>query len=155
MQAAPPAPDETEQTMADTQANMTAVRRIFEEGINKGDTAVVAELIDDRYVNHDMPAPAPGPEGFNQVIAMFKGAFPDLDITLDDVIGDGDKVCTRGHFTGTHSGEFMGVPATGKQVETGYIDVWRFEGGRAVENWVKIDMLGVMIQLGVVPPPPA
>jgi steroid delta-isomerase-like uncharacterized protein len=112
-------------------------------------------LIGTTYVNHSMPAPVPGPEGFRMVISMFRAAFPDLHITLEDVIGEGDKVATRGYFTGTHQGEFNGIPATGKQVKVSYIDLWRVENGKAVENWVQMDMIGLMQQLGVIPAPEA
>jgi predicted ester cyclase len=88
------------------------------------------------------------------MIGMFTDAFPDMRITVEEVIGEGEKVATRGTWSGTHKGSFMGVAATGKSVKIGYIDMWRFENGRAVENWVQMDMLGLMQQLGVVPPPP-
>jgi predicted ester cyclase len=100
-----------------------------------------------------MPAPAPGPAGFKQVIGMFHTAFPDLHITIEDEFGAGDKVGTRGSMTGTHQGEFMGIPATNKSVKVSYIDLWRVENGKFVENWVQLDMLGLMQQLGVVPAP--
>ena len=82
---------------------------------------------------------------------MFLEAFPDMRITLDDVIGEGEKVATRGHWVGTHKGAFMGVPATGKAVNVKFMDMWRFENGKAVENWVQMDLLSLMQQLGVVP----
>ena len=84
---------------------------------------------------------------------MFRAAFPDLHVTLEDVFGEGDKVATRGYFTGTHQGEFNGIPATGKQVKVSYIDLWRLENGKAVDNWVQMDMIGLMQQLGVIPAP--
>jgi predicted ester cyclase len=132
-------------------ANKATIRRIFEQGINQGDDSVLDEAIAPSYVNHDMPAPAPGLEGFRQVVGQFRSAFPDLRITLHDVIAEGDKVCTRGRFTGTHDGDFMGIGATGKEVDVKYIDLWRLEEGEAVENWVQLDMLGLLQQLGVVP----
>src|SRR5581483_2374856 len=97
-----------------------------------------------------MPAPAPGPEGFKQVLEMFTSAFPDIHITIEDVIAEGDKVVTRGYFTGTHRGAFMNVPATGRTVKVSYIDIWRLANGQAVENWVQMDLLGLMQQIGLV-----
>jgi predicted ester cyclase len=135
--------------------NKANVRRGFEEGINQNELHVFEELIGATYVNHSMPAPVSGPEGFKMVIGMFRAAFPDLHITLEDVLGEGDKVATRGYFTGTHQGEFNGIPATGKQVKVSYIDLWRIENGKAIENWVQMDMLGLMQQLGVIPAPEA
>jgi predicted ester cyclase len=136
-----------------TEQNKTNIRRGFEEGINQNKLHVFEELIGATYVNHSMPGPVPGPEGFRMVIGMFRAAFPDLHITLEDVLGEGDKVATRGYFTGTHQGEFNGIPATGKEVKVSYIDLWRLENGKAVDNWVQMDMIGLMQQLGVIPAP--
>jgi predicted ester cyclase len=133
--------------------NKTRVRRGFEEGINQKKLDVFDELLAPNYVNYNMPAPAPGPAGFKQVIGMFYTAFPDMHITIEDAFGEGDKVGTRGYFTGTHQGEFMGIPATNKPVKVSFIDLWRAENGKFVENWVQMDMLGLMQQLGVVPTP--
>ena len=138
-------------------SNKTIVRRIFEEGFNQNKPAVWDELIGPNYVNHNFPAPAPGIEGFKMVVGMFLAGFPDLRITLDDVLAEGDRVATRGTFTGTHRGEFNGIPATGKSVKVPYIDIWRIdpERGQAVENWVQMDMIGLLQQLGVMPVPRA
>ena len=133
--------------------NKPNLRRGFEEGINQNKLQLFEEVLAPTYVNHSMPAPVPGPEGFRMVIGMFRAAFPDLHITLEDVLGEGDKVATRGYFTGTHQGEFNGIPATGKQVKVSYIDLWRLENGKAVDNWVQMDMIGLMQQLGVMPTP--
>ena len=109
------------------------------------------EVISADYINHDMPAPAPGPEGFKQVIGMFRAAFPDLHVTVEDVIGEGDKVATRGTMRGTHQGEFMCIPAGGNRIEVPYTDIWRVEDGKGVENWVQMDMVGLMRQTGAIP----
>lgn len=110
-------------------------------------------VIAPNYVNHDMPTPAPGPEGLKMVLGMFIQAFPDFKVVVEDLVGEANKVASRGYFTGTHQGEFMGMPATGKTVKVKYMDFWRFENGKAVENWVNIDNLGLMQQLGAVPTP--
>ncbi len=131
--------------------NKALVRRVFEQGINAQDDAAIRETIAKDYVNHDMPAPSPGSEGFRQVIGMFRAAFPDMRVNLEDVLADGDKVVTRGFFTGTHQGDFMGVPASGASIRVSYIDMWRIADGKAVENWVRLDMLSLMQQIGAVP----
>lgn len=136
-----------------TEQNKALVRRLFEEGVNQNKMSAADEIIAPNYVNHDFPAPAPGLEGFKMVVGMFRAAFPDIRITLEDSLAEGDKVMTRGHFTGTHQGAFMGVPPTGKKMMLKFIDEWRFENGKAVENWVQLDMMGLMQQLGVMPPP--
>ncbi len=131
--------------------NKAIVRKGFEEGLNKRNDAVFDELLAPTYVNHNLPAPVPGPEGFKQVLGMFTSAFPDIHITLEDVIAEGDRVVTRGYFTGTHRGAFMNVPASGRSVKVSYIDIWRIADGLAVENWVQMDLLGLMQQIGVGP----
>jgi predicted ester cyclase len=89
------------------------------------------------------------------VLDQFFAAFPDMHVTVEDVIEDGDRIATRGRFVGTHRGEFNGVPATGRPVDVKYIDVWRVEDGKAVENWVQMDLLGLLQQVGAVPAPSA
>lgn len=131
--------------------NKAVVRRVF-EAMNNQDMATFDSVIAPSYVNHDMPAPAPGPEGYRQVVGAFFSAFPDMRVNVEAELGEGDLVAERGTFTGTHQGEFMGVPATGKKVTVKFIDIWRLENGQAVENWVQLDTMGLMVQLGVVPP---
>jgi steroid delta-isomerase-like uncharacterized protein len=92
-----------------------------------------------------------GPEGIKRLVAMFRAAFPDLKISAEDMIADGDKVAVRSVMRGTHKGEFMGVPATGKRVEVSGIDIVRFEGGKAVEHWGITDNMSMMQQLGAMP----
>ena len=133
--------------------NKATVHRIF-AAMNERNLGALDALMGPTYHNHNMPTPAPGPEGIKAVLGMFFEAFPDMNIKVEQAIGEDDTVATRGHFTGTHRGNFMGVPATGKAVRVEFVDVWRFEGGKAVENWVQMDNLGLMQQLGVVPPPP-
>lgn len=133
--------------------NKQLVHRFFEAGINQNEQSVFDELIAPNYVNHNMPAPAPGPDGLRQVVGMFKAGFPDLRAVVEASIAEDDRVATRGYMTGTHAGSFMNIPATGKSIKVTYVDVWRIENGRAVENWVEMDMLGLMQQLGVLPVP--
>jgi steroid delta-isomerase-like uncharacterized protein len=131
-----------------TEANRALVRRIFLEAMNEGRDDLYDELLDQEYVNHDFPAPRPGVEGFRTVVQMFKAAFADFRVTLADELAEGDRVATRGYFTGRHQGEFMGVPATGKTIKVAFIDIWRIENGKARENWVQMDMVGLMQQIG-------
>jgi steroid delta-isomerase-like uncharacterized protein len=128
--------------------NQELVRQMFEKGVNGRDSSAFEEFIADSYVNHDMPAPEPGPAGLKAVMGQFFSAFPDMRIVIEQSVGEGDVVCTRGRFEGKHDGDFMGIPATGKQVSVKYMDMWRLDGGKAVENWVQLDMMGLMQQLG-------
>jgi predicted ester cyclase len=76
-------------------------------------------------------------------------AFPDMDINLENIIAEDNLVATRGYWTATHKGQFMGIDATGKKVNVRYIDFWKVENGKCVENWVQMDFLSLMQQLGV------
>jgi predicted ester cyclase len=136
-----------------TEENKNLVRRIFEEGINQNKPNVFDELLAPTYVNYNFPTPAPGVDGFKMVIGLFRTAFPDFQVTLEEELAEDDKVITRGHFTGSHKGDFQGIPPTGKQIKVKYIDVWRIADGKMVENWVQMDQLGLMQQLGVIPTP--
>jgi predicted ester cyclase len=92
-------------------------------------------------------------EGFKQFISAFRSAIPDLRITQDDVIAEGDKVVTRYTAHGTHQGELQGIPPTGKPVTVTGIETMQVSGGKIVEGWVEFDQLGMLQQLGVIPAP--
>jgi predicted ester cyclase len=87
------------------------------------------------------------------MVGMLASAFSDNEVTVDDQIAEGDKVVTRWSSKGTHSGEFFGIPATGKRVAGKGIGISRIVDGKIVEEWGESDMLGMMQQLGVIPPP--
>lgn len=94
-----------------------------------------------------MPA---GREGFKQFVLMYRSAFPDMHITIEDQIAEGDKVVSRWTARGTHQGELMGIPPTGKQATVTGINIERFANGKFVEEWSNFDALGLLQQLGVV-----
>lgn len=131
------------------------VRRGFEEGMNEQNFTLFDEYLAPNYVNHNLPAPAPGPQGFVAVVQSFFNAFPDFRVSVEEVIGEGELVSTRGYFTGTHQGDFQGIPPTGKTIKVAYIDLWRGENGKLVENWVQLDLLDLLQQLGAIPAPAA
>lgn len=131
--------------------NKALVRRLFEQGMNERRADVFTECVAAGFVNHDLPGPTPGPEGFLQSFRAFEAAFPDLRVHLEEVLADDDKVITRSHWTGTHKGDFMGVPASGAAVDVKFIDIWRVENGLLVESWVRMDFLGLLQQVGAVP----
>jgi steroid delta-isomerase-like uncharacterized protein len=95
----------------------------------------------------------PNREGFRQILAKFREALPDVHLTIEDEFADGDTVIQRISATGTHKGEFQGIPPTGKKVKVNGIHIWRFANGKAIENWVQLDALGLMQQLGAIPAP--
>jgi steroid delta-isomerase-like uncharacterized protein len=133
--------------------NKAILRRYFEEAWNQGHLAVLDELVAPTYVNHDPAVPGlpPGPAGLKPIIAGFRAAFPDLQITIDDQVAEGDKVATRYTMRGTNVGEFMGRPPTGRQISVGGMQIERVVDGQIVEHWRKSDDLGMMQQLGAVP----
>jgi predicted ester cyclase len=115
---------------------------------------VFDELLAPNFVICDaLPGMQHGRDGFRQVVEMFRTAFPDLHVTFEAEFADGDYVIHRGYVTGTHKGEWQGIPPTGKHVTMKTLDIWRVVNGKAVENWVQMDMLSLMQQLGVVPTP--
>jgi steroid delta-isomerase-like uncharacterized protein len=130
--------------------NEQVARRGF-EAFNTGDMSIVDEITADNAVNHDpaQPEEAQGPEGFKQVIQMYRGAFPDLHIEVEECFSDGDLVCTRWTSSGTNDGELMGMPATGKHTTGSGITIDRIQDGKVVESWNQWDNAGLMQQLGV------
>ena len=124
----------------------------MEEVLNKGNMQAVDELIAPNFVEHNpFPGQAPGVEGLKQAMAALRQAFPDLHVTVDEMLSDGDKVVIRTTMKGTHKGNFMNIPATGKQMSVEGIDILRISNGRAVEHWGVTDNLTMMQQLGLVP----
>ncbi|MBC8186241.1 ester cyclase [candidate division KSB1 bacterium] len=135
-------------------ANKAAIQQLVDEAWNKGNFAVVDELLSTNYVLHvDAPGARKDREGYKQAIAMYRAAFPDFLFTIEDMIAVGDKVVIRCTMGGTHEGELMGVAPTGKKLSMTAIAIRRFEDGKIVEEWVETNMLGVMQQMGVIPMP--
>jgi steroid delta-isomerase-like uncharacterized protein len=135
-----------------TEENKAVLRRngkVF----NKGDLAVADETIAPNYVYHGLGGmELKGREGFKQVITMMRNAFPDLNLTVEDMVAEGDKVAHHLILRGTHKGELMGIAPTGKQVTISIITISRFVGGKEVEAWSNLDQLGMMQQIGVALP---
>ena len=116
------------------------------------DLSKLEEFLAADFVSHSTPPGlAPGIEGVKQMVSIFHTAFPDMAGTVDDVIVEGDKVAVRFTATGTHQGEFFGIPPTGKVIKSTGINIFRIEAGKIVEHWNNADDLGLMQQLGVIP----
>ena len=136
------------------EANKTLVRRGWEEIWNKGNLSIADEQYAPNYILHMPDNPdMHGPVGHSQVVMMYRTAFPDLHFTIEDQIAEGDKVVNRVTARGTHQGELMGIPPTGKQMTVSGITIDRVAGGKLVESWATWDFLGLMQQLGVIPAP--
>jgi len=131
-------------------------RRLYEE-CNKGKAAALA-VIDELYaidiVYHSSTGrDICGIKDYKQHVSEFCSAFPDLHFTIDDIVAEGDKVAVRLTATGTHKGEFRGIPSTNKKVTVSMIQIDRVVGGKFVEGWSRYDTLGLMQQLGLIPTP--
>lgn len=128
--------------------NKALYQRYIQQVFNQGQLDVLDEILSPSYVYHEAPpGTPPGAEGIKQVVSMFRTAFPDLEITIDDQVAEDDKVCSRATTRGTHQGEIFGIPATGKAVTMTGLTLVRIVDGRIVESWVKNDVMGLMNQL--------
>jgi steroid delta-isomerase-like uncharacterized protein len=135
-----------------SQANKALVRRGIEEAVNKGNFSVVDEILSTDYVYREPTVGEKrGRAGFRELITMYRSAFPDVKLTIDEQIAEGDKVVTRWSATGTHRGELFGSAPTGKQVRVHGIIVSRIANGKVVEETEVYDALGMLRQLGAVP----
>lgn len=121
--------------------------------INAGDIAGFGELVADDFIEHEeLPGLEPTKEGVLALFTSYRAAFPDLHMATEDVISEGDRTVARVTTTGTQTGDWMGMPASGKRIEVRLIDIMRFdETGRICEHWGVMDMLAMLQQLGVVP----
>src|SRR5437667_716263 len=125
--------------------NKVTNRRFYEEVINQKSLSVVDEIAGQDYMSHNFPPGLPpGPQGLKLFISVFHAAFPDGQLSIDQMIADGDTVATRLTFRGTHTGEFMGIPPTGKQVTVPALDMARFVNGKLVEHWGGPDQMSLL-----------
>jgi steroid delta-isomerase-like uncharacterized protein len=133
--------------------NKAIARRDFEEVWNQGNLSAIDEIYTTDYIRHDaVIGDTQGPEGVKQVVTMYYTAFPDLHLTIEDIIAEGDKVAYRWTGSGTHKGELMGIAPTGKHGTMTGINIFRIASGKIVEGWISSDALGMLQQLGVIPP---
>lgn len=132
--------------------NIKTTERFIEEVWRQGQIGKIDELFTANYVDHSFgPEPA-GREQLKGFVAMFRAAFPDMQYDLHQIVAEGDTVVSRDTVRATHQGNFMGIPATGKPVAVSAMHFLRFENGRIAEHWGITDVMGMMQQLGVVPP---
>jgi steroid delta-isomerase-like uncharacterized protein len=135
--------------------NKATIRRLY-DATNSGDAAVISQTIDeivepDVVFHAPVPTGATGAQALKQVWPVLLRAFPDLHIAVEDVIAEGDKVVCRDTVTGTHQGDYMGLPPTGNSVTYNEIFISRFAGGRIAEIWGVVDVFSQMRQLGAIP----
>ena len=128
--------------------------RFSDEVVGTHNPALLNELLSEDFVSHHFPAPGNNNKAnfTGGMQGLFEG-FPDIKVTRVEQHEVGDKVYTYAFWEATHTGNFMGIPPTGKKVHVEYMDIWRVRDGKICENWVVMDIMGLMVQLGVVPPP--
>lgn len=140
-----------------TTSELAAKSRRLLEAFSSGDDSVADELLDPQAIGHDPATPAAmqslrGPELFKRTVSMYRTAFPDLSMVVEDVMADGDKVAVRWRSEGTHQGELEGLAPTGKRVSVTGITIDQWRDGKLVETWTQWDNLGLARELGAAPP---
>ena len=132
--------------------NKSIVRRFFEVGPSRGDLDAANELLAPGFVLH-VPLPcSPGVRGIDEVVSACRAAFQDLDVTVEDMVAEKDMVAARFTARGVHNGAFMGLPPTGKPITMTGMEIFRLENGKIAELWGEANLLGLMQQLGILPP---
>jgi steroid delta-isomerase-like uncharacterized protein len=141
-------------TSMSAEHNKAIVRRLVDEAQSKHNLAVVDELLATEFVDHSVPPGLPPDrEGVKMQFAMFFSAFPDLHVVIHEQVAEGDRVVTRKTFHGTHQGDLMGIPPSGRPVAFDVIDILRVSDGKITDHWNLVDQLGLMRQIGAIPTP--
>src|SRR5689334_15928280 len=138
--------------MSDVQATL---ERMFEEVINQGKLDVADELFAEDFISHGPLGDITGREAFKDLVRQWRAAVPDVRCRVSSVIADGDLAAWLVHTTGTHTGDGLGFPATGKTFETTTANICIWRDGLAVEHWAEQGMFPMLVQLGVIPMPAA
>jgi steroid delta-isomerase-like uncharacterized protein len=136
--------------------NKAIIRAYVEMVWNRKQLDRAEEVVASDFIDHaPLPGQAPGLEGAKRKWAMYLTAIPDLHVTIEDLVAEGGKVPVRRSYEGTHQGELLGIPATGKQLQVGSISIFRLVDGKIAENWEQLDRLALLQQLGFIPAPSA
>ena len=134
-----------------TDDNKALVQRFYDEVINQKNLAALDQFVSPNAVNHTVPAGLP--QGPSQFLGLHLNAFPDVKVTVEDLLAEGDKVIARVSFRGTQQGAFASIHPRGKPITVMAINIFRIANGKMVEHWGLADRLSALQQLGVVPPP--
>jgi steroid delta-isomerase-like uncharacterized protein len=137
--------------MSDIERNRAIARAIFEVGLNQGDVDAIAALTAEDFVDHDIHVETglSGRADLRQALIDIRTGFPDIHVTVEQTLAEGDWVATRNTWRGTHLGVFNGIPPTGKRIEITGIVLWRFNDGLIAERRATIDTHALLAQLGV------
>ena len=142
--------------MSETDQIKSLARQLLEDDISRGDEAVAERIIHPDFVDHtNPPGMQHGLAGHKAIVRLFRTAFPDQWWQIEDLIAEGDKIVARTTMTGTHHGDFFGIPPTGRSVTLTGVHIMRVADGRVIEHWGSNDDLGLMRQLGAIPEPSA
>jgi steroid delta-isomerase-like uncharacterized protein len=134
-----------------TEQNKMLARHLFEEVWNSKNFAVLDELLAPNFVFHNAFQTFYGQEGFKQFATTYHNAFPEAHFTIEDAIAEGDTVALRWTARGTHRGELLGIPPSGKEVTVTGMTITLISNGKSVESWGEFDALGMLQQIGVIP----
>jgi steroid delta-isomerase-like uncharacterized protein len=138
-----------------TEDNKAKLRRIYQECFNQGNLATADELVapDSRDTSPGIPpgVPTTGPDTLKSIVSQLRSAFPDLQISIDEMVAEGDTVMARTTVTGTHRGNFQGIPPSGQRVSWGTVDIVRLRDGQFVSHYGLQDGLGLLQQVGGIP----
>jgi steroid delta-isomerase-like uncharacterized protein len=136
------------------QDNATIIRNFADEVITQGNIEAAAQYVwEDVIEQVPLPGQGPGLDGLKDILRAMRAGFPDIVFSILEQIAEDDKVASRFEWTGTHHGEFLGIPATGRPVRVWGMVIDRLEDGRIKDTRIIMDTLGMMAQLGVLPPP--
>ena len=137
------------------EGNKEIQRRMNDEVWGEGNLDLIGEYVAEDYVEHNTASPQAihGPDGYRENVEMTRTAFPDMGVINEDLVAEDDRVAYRYTITGTHQGPVMGIEPTGEEVEISGMGIARIEDGKLVESWSNVDVMGLMVQLGVVEPP--
>lgn len=136
-----------------SEENKALARRFYEELVNAQNLDAAEQFVAPDFIEH-LPMPPgtpPGLEGFKVFMGAYFQAFPDLRLNVEWMVAEGDMVVTHLTVRGTHKGELMGIPPTGKEVTVTLTDANRISGGKFVEHWANFDQFGLMQQIGAIP----
>ena len=139
-----------------SEENKALARRLIEKVYNDGNLEVIDENVAEDYVHHDPTMPEQeghGPEHLKEFTRMYRSAFPDLHVQIEDQVAEEDRVVVRWVASGTHEGDLMGVDPTGNPVTMAGMTIYRMDEGKIAETWDNYDAMGMMQQLGVIPSP--
>lgn len=136
-----------------SEENKRIVQRLRKEIMSEGNIDLIDEIFAEDVIDHTPLGEARGREAVKETTEAFRSAFPDLSVTVEHLIAEGDIVAARVTFRGTHEGELQGIEPTGEEVEFEVIGFLRLSDGRIVERWMRPDRLALMQQLGAVEPP--